>query len=77
MPTLTNENRSKDMKEFGRKLGELRVASGFGDKRAFAAKCGLSYKHYFNIENGVTRPGMLAYIGIIRALGLKNVPLVS
>ncbi len=41
------------------------------DRQAFAEKCGISYKHYFNIENGVERPSLLAYISICRVLGIE------
>ncbi len=65
----------KEMRDFGKKVGEKRQAAQL-DRKAFASKCGISYKHYFNIESGETRPSMQAYISICRALGL-DIPLVG
>lgn len=65
----------KEMREFGKKVAEKRQAVLL-DKKQFAVKCGMSYKHYFNIESGETRPSMQAYISICRALGLA-IPLVG
>lgn len=75
MARQTNQERAKELKDFGKNLAVKRMAAGV-DRQGFAAKCGLSYKHYFNIENGTTRPSMLAYISICRVLGVQ-VPLVG
>ncbi len=75
MPRQLNPESSKDLKIFGRRLAEKRMAAGIS-KQDFAKKSGLSYKHYFNIESGVAYPSMPAYIGICRVLGIE-IPLVG
>ncbi len=75
MPAQTNEERAKDLKNFGRKLAEKRMAARV-TKQVLAERCGLSYKHYFNIENGTERPSLLTYIAICRVLGIP-LPLIS
>lgn len=65
----------KQLKAFGRNLAEKRMALEL-DKRQFASKCGISYKHYFNLESGAIGPSLPAYIAICRVLGIQ-VPLVS
>ncbi len=71
---LTNEKLLVEMCDFGQKVGVLRQELGL-DKRAFAEKCGISYKHYFNIERGIALPSLPAYISICRGLKLR-VPLI-
>ncbi len=75
MPRQTNPESAKELKDFGRKLAEKRREIG-ADRQTFAKSCGLSYKHYFNIENGDTRPSLLAYIAICRVLKI-GIPLVG
>lgn len=70
MPVQASPQSAKELKDFGRRLAERRMESGV-DRQAFAEKCGISYKHYFNIENGVERPSLLAYISICRVLGIE------
>jgi DNA-binding XRE family transcriptional regulator len=75
MPAQANPESLKSLRDFGRKLAEKRMEAGV-ERQKFAEKCGISYKHYFNIENGVERPSLLTYISICRALGI-NLPMVG
>lgn len=76
MPRITNANLAKNLGGFGRKVAELRGRTGL-DRRDFAKLCGISYKHYFNIENGANLPGLRGYIAICLAGGVKEIPLVG
>ncbi len=43
-------------RELGRRLGELREAAGYYDRRAFAESIGLKHKTYNNYEYGTANP---------------------
>lgn len=75
MAYQANVELAKELKSFGRRLAEKRREKG-KTKPEFAKECGLSYKHYFNIECGDARPSLLTYIAICRALGV-SIPLVG
>lgn len=75
MPAQANPESVKELRDFGRKLAEKRMEAQI-TRQAFAKKCGISYKHYFNIENGVQLPSLPTYISICRALEIK-IPMVG
>jgi len=75
MNQIASEESTRELKSFGRKLTEKRRAAG-ETRQSFAAKCGLSYKHYFNLESGSARPSLPAYISICKALGV-TMPLIG
>ncbi len=75
MPAQANPESVKELKNFGRNLAEKRMSAQI-TRQAFAKKCGISYKHYFNIENGVQLPSLPTYISICRALEIK-IPMVG
>ncbi len=64
-----------ELKVIGNNIQKQRIAMGL-DRIDFADKCGISYKHYFNIENGITQPSITVYIGICRACGFEKIPLI-
>lgn len=75
MPWKISPENAKKLKDFGRKLAAKRMAAG-ADRQTFAKKCGISYKHYFNLESGEALPSLSTYISICRALELP-IPLVG
>lgn len=72
----TNKHVAVALDGFGNRVAALRKKTGM-DKKQFADKSGISYKHYFNIENNVTRPSLNAYIAICRAGGVNELPLLA
>jgi transcriptional regulator with XRE-family HTH domain len=73
---MRNTTCPKTLGRFSAELRRLRTAGGF-TKQALAAKAGLSYKHYFNLENAVSRPSIEVYAALCRALGIKKIPLLD
>ncbi len=65
-----------DLTKLGRKVREFRKAEGMSVKD-LARKVGCSYKHLFNIENGVVRPSIEVYVELVRALRAGEVPLLD
>lgn len=77
MPKLTNPTLAlKNFEGFGKRVAALRAATGM-DRREFAKKCNISYKHFFNIENGQAIPGLRGYVAICLAGGVKDIPLIG
>jgi len=66
----------RDFKNFSAECRRLRVAQKLSH-RELAEKCRISYKHYFNIEQGESRPSIEVYFSICRALGVTKIPLVG
>ncbi len=67
--------KNKDLKELSAGL-KLKREEAKLDKYELAKKVGISYKHYYNIENAEYWPSMPTYIAICRALGVA-VPMVG
>ena len=66
----------QDFKNFSAAVRQLRMRQKLTPHQV-ATACNISYKHYFNIEQGESRPSIEVYFSICRALGIVKIPLVG
>lgn len=62
-------HRSESVRQFGRKVRELRVSRGMS-QRALAQKAGFSFSYATRLELGEAEPGLQLVVNIAQALGV-------